>query len=102
MQYDSITTPTDSVRVLASFAISIVAPTVNMMNQKIAEMAHPTCIPPIWYTFAQIRRRPSGADVGKEEKIVNKRLMTGSERIRMAAQRFAAVAVADDDSGYPG
>jgi hypothetical protein len=57
-------------------------------------------MPPMWYTWAQMRRIRSGNQVGTEEKTMKRRLMTGSERIRTATQRFAAVASAIEGSGY--
>jgi hypothetical protein len=57
-------------------------------------------MPPMWNTFAHILRIPSGIRVGADEKTKKSKLMTGSDRIKIAAQRFDAVAVAVDDNGY--
>jgi hypothetical protein len=57
-------------------------------------------MPPMWYTFAQMRRIASGAEVGIAEKMVKRRLITGSERMSIATVRFAAVTVAASGSGY--
>jgi hypothetical protein len=73
---------------------------VKIMNQITAATAQPLCMPPMWYTWAQMRRIRSGNQVGTEEKTIKRRLMTGSERIRTATQRFAAVASAIEGSGY--
>jgi hypothetical protein len=54
----------------------------------------------MWNTFAQILRIPSGTQVGTDEKTKKSRLMIGSDRIKIAAQRFDAVAFATDDNGY--
>ena len=82
------------------FAISKLAPMTNMTNHISAAIAHPTCIPPMWKTFAHMHRILRGTHVGTDEKTLNNRLMTGSDRIKIAAQRFAAVAFATAESGY--
>jgi hypothetical protein len=46
------------------------------------------------------RRIASGVEVGTHEKNVKSRLMNVSERIRIAAQRVAAVAFMTLDIGY--
>ena len=100
IMYDSTVGATEIALKSALFASSRLAPTTKMVNQNTAERAQPTCMPPIWKTLAHIRRKPRGVQVGTDVKNLNNRLITGSDRIKIATHRFEAVAVATDESGY--
>lgn len=84
--------------VLCGAAKLIVAATVNITNQKTAATPALEWIPPMWKIFAQFRRMLSGIQVGIEQAIVNRKLITCSCRIRSETVMLEAVAMAKSES----
>ena len=84
--------------VLCGAAKLIVAAIVNITNQKTAATLALEWMPPMWKILAQLRRMLSGIQVGTEQAIVNRKLITYSCRIKSDTVMLEAVAMARSGS----